>query len=123
MTKSGFIMGKDRKEDLVNKPTVALTLGDPSGIGTELIAKLLTRRDLIGQANVVLVGDRWLWEEGQAIAGVNIVTRPVSRFDDVRSFPDGAPLFLPVDTIRPGQAQRSTVSSVAGDSVLNVLGM
>ena len=82
------------KEDPLNpspKPVVALTLGDPSGIGPELIAKLLTRRDVIGRADVVLVGDAWLWEEGQAIAGVSVATRTVSRFDEVRSFSDGAP--------------------------------
>jgi 4-hydroxythreonine-4-phosphate dehydrogenase len=105
------------------KPTVALTLGDPSGIGPELIAKLLTRGDVIEQAKVVLVGDAWLWEEGQAIAGVNIATRPVNHFDDVRSFPDCSPLFLSVESIRQGEAPRSTVSSAAGDSVLKVLGM
>ena len=105
------------------KPTVALTLGDPSGIGPELIAKLLTRPEVIGQANVVLVGDAWLWEEGQAIAGVSVATHPVSSFDEARSFPDGAPLFLPVETIRPGEVPRSTVSGAAGDSVLKVLGM
>ncbi len=33
------------------KPTVALTLGDPAGIGSELIAKLLARRDLMQLAN------------------------------------------------------------------------
>ena len=112
------------KEDLLNRtPTVALTLGDPSGIGPELIAKLLTRRDVIGQANVVLVGDAWLWEEGQAIAGVTVPTRTVKHFDEVRSLPDGSPLFLPVESIRPGEAPRSTVSSAAGDSVLKVLRM
>ncbi len=105
------------------KPTVALTLGDPAGIGPELIAKLLTRRDVIGHAKVVLVGDAWLWEEGQAIAGVNVATHTVSHFDEVRSFPDGSPLFLPVESIRPGEAPRSTVSSAAGDSVLKILGM
>jgi 4-hydroxythreonine-4-phosphate dehydrogenase len=105
------------------KPTVALTLGDPSGIGPELIAKLLTRLEVIGRANVVLVGDAWLWEEGQAIAGVTVPTRRVKHFDEIRSFPDGTPLFLPVESIRQGEAPRSTVSSAAGDSVLKVLGM
>jgi 4-hydroxythreonine-4-phosphate dehydrogenase len=105
------------------KPVVALTLGDPSGIGPELIAKLLTRRDVTGQANVVLVGDSWLWEEGQAIAGVSVATRTIGRFDEVRSLPNNVPLFLPVETIRPGDAPRSTVSGAAGDSVLKVLGM
>jgi 4-hydroxythreonine-4-phosphate dehydrogenase len=105
------------------KPTVALTLGDPSGIGPELIAKLLTRSDVISHANVVLVGDAWLWGEGQAIAGVSIPTCTVNRFDEIRSLPDSSPLFLPVETIRQGEAPRSTVSSAAGDSVLKVLGM
>jgi 4-hydroxythreonine-4-phosphate dehydrogenase len=105
------------------KPTVALTLGDPSGIGPELIAKLLTRSDVISRANVVLVGDVWLWEEGQAIAGVSVPTRAVNHFDDLRSSPEGSPLFLPAETIRQGEAPRSTVSSAAGDSVLKVLGM
>ncbi len=105
------------------KPTVALTLGDPAGIGPELIAKLLTRRDVVGHAKVVLVGDAWLWEEGQAIAGVSVATHTVSHFDEVRSFPDDSLLFLPVESIRPGEAPRSTVSSAAGDSVLKVLGI
>ena len=115
-----------KKEDLLNnssKPTVALTLGDPAGIGPELIAKLFTRRDVIGQANVVLVGDVWLWEEGQAIAGVSVPTRTVKHFDEIRSLPNGSPLFLSVETIRPGEAPRSKVSTAAGDSVLKVLGM
>lgn len=102
---------------------MALTLGDPAGIGPELIAKLLTRHDVMGHAKVVLVGDAWLWEEGQAIAGVSVPTRTVNTFDQVRSFPEGSPLFLPVESIHPGEAPRSKVSSAAGDSVLKVLGM
>ena len=39
------------------KPAVALTLGDPAGIGPELIAKLIARRDVVERAKVVLVGD------------------------------------------------------------------
>jgi 4-hydroxythreonine-4-phosphate dehydrogenase len=103
------------------KPTVALTLGDPAGIGPELTAKLLARRDVIEQAKVVLVGDAWLWEEGQAIAGVSVAARTVGDFDQVRSSPDGSLLFLPVESVRPGEVPRSTVSAAGGASVLQVL--
>jgi 4-hydroxythreonine-4-phosphate dehydrogenase len=48
--------------NISEKPTVALTLGDPAGIGPELMAKLLSRHDVIDRAKVVLVGDTWLWE-------------------------------------------------------------
>ena len=105
------------------KPTVALTLGDPAGIGPELIAKLLARRDLLERAKPVLVGDPWLWEEGQAIAGVSIATRAISCFDEVRSFADGPPLFLAVESVHPGEVPRSTASIAGGASVLKVLKM
>ena len=72
---------------------------------------------------MVLVGDAWLWEEGQAIAGVNVATRTIHGFDQVRSSPDGSPLFLPVESVRPGETPRSSVSVAAGASVLKVLEM
>jgi 4-hydroxythreonine-4-phosphate dehydrogenase len=103
------------------KPVVALTLGDPAGIGPELVAKLLARRDVIERAKVVLVGDAWLWEEGQAIAGLSVATRIIHGFDQVRSLPGGSPLFLPVESVRAGEVPRSTVSVAGGASVLKVL--
>ena len=59
-------------------PVVALTLGDPAGIGAELIAKLLARPDATARANLVLIGDRWLWEAGQRVAGVKVDVEPVA---------------------------------------------
>jgi len=105
------------------KPMVALTLGDPAGIGPELVAKLLARSDVLQAADVVLAGDTWLWDEGQAIAGVSVATRTVRSFDDVRANAGGPPLFLPVESIRPAEAARATVSGAAGASVLKILGM
>lgn len=103
------------------KPAVALTLGDPAGIGAELMAKLLAHPDIVGRAKVVIAGDAWLWEEGQAIAGVKVATRTIHGFDEVRSGPDGSPLFLPLESVRPGEVSRSTVSAAGGASVLKVL--
>jgi 4-hydroxythreonine-4-phosphate dehydrogenase len=105
------------------KPVLALTLGDPAGIGPELMAKLLTRRDLSERAKVVLVGDAWLWEEGQAIAGVSVATRTVPSFDQVRSSSGDSPLFLPVETVGAGEVSRAAVSAAAGASVLKILEM
>jgi 4-hydroxythreonine-4-phosphate dehydrogenase len=105
------------------KPTVALTLGDPAGIGPELIAKLLARGDVIERARVVVVGDPWLWEEGQAIAGVIVTTRTIHTFDEAASSPEGTPFFLPVESAQKSEIQRSTTSAAAGASVLKVLSM
>ena len=38
-----------------NKTNIALLLGDPSGIGPELVSKLLTK-EITNEANVVVIG-------------------------------------------------------------------
>jgi 4-hydroxythreonine-4-phosphate dehydrogenase len=104
------------------KPVIALTLGDPAGIGPELIARLLARPETPAQANVVLVGDAWLWEDGQRVAGVRIGCNPVADFDEVRRRSDTSrPAFLAVDTVQPAQVHRARAEAAGGASVLAVL--
>src|SRR5258706_8117671 len=103
-------------------PVVAVTLGDPAGIGPELVARLLARTEHIARANVVLVGDRWLWEEGQRVAGLHVATTPVASFAAVRTRPDATtPAFLALDTVRPEQVHRAQAEAAGGASVLAVL--
>lgn len=103
-------------------PVVALTLGDPAGIGPELIARLLAQPRITHAANIVLVGDAWLWEEGQKIAGQPVATQPLSSFADVRNRAvTHLPAFLPLDTVTPAQVQRGQAQAPGGASVLQVL--
>ena len=53
----------------MRKPVVAATFGDASGIGPELVAKLLNRPEALAAARIILVGDAWVWAQGQRIAG------------------------------------------------------
>jgi len=105
-------------------PVVSLTLGDPAGIGPELIARLLARADLMRQANVVLVGDPWLWAEGQRIAGTNVPTAAVTSLAAVRDRAGVAvPAFLAVDTVTPDQVHVGRAEAPGGRSVLAVLNL
>ena len=103
-------------------PVVALTLGDAAGIGPELIARLLSQPGINKDANIVLVGDPWLWQEGQAIAQRGVATQPVSSLAEVRARPlRSLPAFLAVDTLAPSQVQRGQAQAACGASVLQVL--
>ena len=103
-------------------PVVALILGDPAGIGPELIARLLARPETTQQANVVLIGDRWLWDDGAAIAGTAVDCVPVTSFVGLRGRADSTrPAFLAVDTVQPRQVQRGRADAPGGASVLKVL--
>jgi 4-hydroxythreonine-4-phosphate dehydrogenase len=109
---------------LPQKPVVALTLGDPAGIGPELIARLLAQSDLMAKARVVLVGDRWLWEEGQRIAGMPCETIAIHSFAEARQATAlDRPAFLAVHSIAADQVTRSQAQAVGGASVLQVLNL
>ncbi|HEP6425886.1 4-hydroxythreonine-4-phosphate dehydrogenase PdxA [Burkholderia cenocepacia] len=104
------------------QPVVALTLGDPAGIGAELIAKLLARPDATARANLVLIGDRWLWEAGQRVAGVTIDVEPVASLAAVRGRPSTArAAFVAVDTIDAAQVTVGQADAAGGRSTLAVL--
>ena len=106
----------------IKKPVVALTLGDPAGIGAELIARLLARPQTTADANVVLVGDDWLWREGQKIAGTALPLEPVPSLAAVRGRADTSrAAFLAVDTVQPAQVHRGQSEAAGGASVLAVL--
>ena len=103
-------------------PVIALTLGDAAGIGPELVARLLGQLGITDSANIVLIGDAWLWQDGQAIAGQRVETQPVASLQEVRSRADQHwPAFLAVNTVQPGQVQRSQALAACGASVLKVL--
>lgn len=104
------------------KPVIALTLGDPAGIGPELIARLLARPEATQQANIVLVGDEWLWREGQRVAGVQVATQAVDSIEAVRARPDtAAPAWLAMDTVRQEDVTVGQAQAAGGASVLRVL--
>jgi 4-hydroxythreonine-4-phosphate dehydrogenase len=105
-----------------NKPVVAVTLGDPAGIGPELIARLLVRPETAQAANVVMVGDPWLWQAGQSIAGTALQLEPVASLADVRGrATTSRPAFLAVDTVQAAQVHRGQAEAAGGASVIAVL--
>lgn len=106
------------------QPVIALSLGDAAGIGPELIAHLLGQPGITDGANIVLVGDRWLWQDGQAIAGQTVATQTVATLAEVRGRPDQRlPAFLAINTIEPALVQRSQAQAACGASVLQVLNL
>ena len=55
-------------------PRVALMLGDPAGVGPELVAKLLADPEASRAAEITIVGDPRVLEAGMEIAGVGTST-------------------------------------------------
>ena len=63
------------------KPRVGMVLGDPAGIGPELVAKLLAWSEATDRADIFLVGDRREWRRGIEVAGVDAAVDEVPSID------------------------------------------
>jgi len=104
----------------MNKTTIAMVLGDPAGIGPELIARLLAEPEVRSQANVILIADEAEMRRGMRIAGTEFPYRRVESLEQL-SFVDDTPLFYDFrgDTI--GEFARNEASIIGGRYSLDTL--
>jgi len=87
---------------IVEKPTIALLLGDPSGIGPELVARLLAIKEVCRQANIYLIADKDEFIKGQRIAGLQVAVSETDNFGNA-DFSSGRPVLF--DCRRPVEEQ------------------
>ncbi|MGP9796415.1 4-hydroxythreonine-4-phosphate dehydrogenase PdxA [Halomonas sp. 86] len=97
---------------MTDKPRIAIVPGDPSGIGPELIARLLSEEGVRDAANIMLVGDRHLWEQGAAQSGCPV---PLSE-EGVQGVS-----WLSMDTIGEDEVRLAKVTVAGGRSSLRCL--
>ncbi len=97
----------------MKKPVIAVTFGDASGIGPELVAKLLARPEALAAAQIVLVGDAWVWAEGQRIAGAAPPVKIIADWSQARGG-DGTPMLLELQTVGQAEITPGQVSVAAG---------
>lgn len=67
------------------KPRVAITIGDPGGIGPEVILKALARPDVINQLSPVIVGDFHLLKETALRLNSALVFQRINAIEDAVS--------------------------------------
>ena len=104
-----------------NKINIALLLGDPSGIGPELVSKLLTK-EITNEANVVVIGEKNIFENGNKISGHSHNLKFVENFDEI-NFQDGNQYFLDISKGKNHNYKLSEYSKESGESVLSALNL
>lgn len=100
------------------KPRIGIIPGDPSGIGPELIAKLLNAEGVREAADIVLIGDGHVWEQGAAQAGLPLDL--VSVAQDRIGGSHGV-VWVPMDTIAPDAVEIARVTEAGGRCSLRCL--
>jgi len=95
------------------KPTVVFAMGDPAGISPELAAKLIAADEFRTQANLVVLGDFRILEQGAKVAGVAVDVDVVLSEDAI---PEGSarPVFVDLKNLSPDQVTPATATLEGG---------
>jgi len=104
-----------------NKINIALLLGDPAGIGPELVSKLLSE-EITNNANIVVIGEKNILETGNKISGSSQNLKYVDNFDQI-NFEEGNKFFLDISNGKNHNYELSKFSKESGESVLSALNL
>jgi len=86
----------------MQKPVIALAMGDPAGISPELTARVVALEEVRAAARIVVIGDRRVFDEGARIAKAAV---PELEFQDLKH-------------LDPSTIQRGVASKAGGASAL-----
>jgi 4-hydroxy-L-threonine phosphate dehydrogenase PdxA len=103
----------------MKKKIIAILLGDPSGVGPELVVRLLNE-NITNEANIVIIGEKKILEEGEKITGKKIKLQFVEKFEHIK-FDDSTKFFLDISKGTNRVYKRSEVSAESGQSVLEAM--
>ena len=95
------------------KPTIGLMLGDVTGIGPEISAKLLASGVVNELANVVVIGDKRVLDLGIKNAGVKLGYRTVPSVDAIRWPSEQLPV-LDLGNVDPAKYPQGMSSAESG---------
>ena len=101
------------------KITLALLLGDPAGIGPELVSKLLAK-NITDRVNLVIIGEKNIFESGNKITKLNHSIDFVENFNEV-DFDKTNKYFLDISNGKNHSYNIAECSAEAGKSVLDAL--
>ena len=96
-----------------SKPIIAITMGDPAGIGPEITAKALAREEVQSCCRPLLVGDAALMAEAIALVSAPLELNSITDPADAQ-FDPGRPDIIDLGNIDSATLKRGEVSAEAG---------
>jgi len=98
---------------------IAILLGDPSGIGPELITKLLNN-NITDLTNIVVIGEKSILEDGEKISGEKTNLKIINKFEQIQ-FNGQTKFFLDISNGKNRTYKLSENSAHSGESVIEAL--
>jgi len=97
----------------MTKPIIGITLGDPAGIGPEVVVKSLTDAQVYETASPLLVGDAGVVRQALELCGLQAEINGIRHPTDGRYQPGTIDL-LDLANVPPGELKRGEIQALSG---------
>lgn len=98
---------------MMKKPTIALTQGDPAGIGPEIVIKALNDEAVKKSANCVVVGDRGVVDDAIRFTGISLKVNTIDKPSE-GLYEDGVLNLIDLHNIDRNEFRYGAISGMCG---------
>lgn len=102
-------------------PLIAITMGDPCGIGPEIIVKALQSPEIDNICRPFVIGDRLSMERALAVCRSELTIHEISDPEDAAATPEGTIALLALSQLSVADLQYGQPSAAAGDAVFRYI--
>ena len=103
--------------ELAEQPIIAITMGDPCGIGAEVIAKALARPEVAAWCTPLIVGNVDIMRRAVDLTGAKLAIEPVESPDEA-AVGEGAVAVLDIGNYNAAAMVPGQISPVAGKAAM-----
>ncbi|WBW49383.1 4-hydroxythreonine-4-phosphate dehydrogenase PdxA [Peptoniphilus equinus] len=104
----------------MEKPLIAVTLGDPAGIGPEIVAQSIADKDIFDIARCIVIGDRKIMEQAIKIVKADLTIHVVEAPDE-GDYSYGVLNMIDLDNIDMDKFEYGKVSAMCGQAAFDYI--
>lgn len=104
----------------MNRPLVAIPMGDAAGIGPEITLKALADRATQARARCIVIGDSKVLRQAMAFTGVKLTLNPVKTPED-GDYREGVLNLIDLDNIAMDRFQLGAIQAMTGQAAYDYI--
>lgn len=104
----------------MKKPIIGITMGDPSGVGPEIIAKSLNNEELYNRSHPIVIGDSKRLKEVIQILNLNLEVESVNENDDFETTTFGKIKCIDLNLLT-NNLEFGQINTISGDAAFKYL--
>lgn len=97
----------------MKKPVIAVPIGDPAGVGPEIVAKSVASKEVQEAADCIIVGDKKVMENAIKIVGADLTVKEIAAPEEA-DFKPGVLNLINLDNVDMSQFEFGKVNGMCG---------